>query len=58
MKQTAMVAGYTFAISVPDKDVPMTLFNLGDLVSDADDDDLSFEVSGKPVAYRLRPGHG
>ena len=45
---TAMVAGYTFAISVPDKDVPMTLFNLGDLVSDADGDDLSFEVSGNP----------
>ena len=26
----------------------MTLFNLGDLVSDADGDDLSFDVSGNP----------
>ena len=45
---TATDDGYAFAISVPDKDVPMTLFNLGDLVSDADGDDLSFEVSGNP----------
>ena len=45
---TATAAGYTFAISVPDKDVPITLFNLGDLVNDADGDDLSFEVSGNP----------
>ena len=45
---TATDDGYAFAISVPDKDVPMTLFNLGDLVSDADGDDLSFEVSDSP----------
>ena len=45
---TAMVAGYTFTVSVPDKDVPMILFNLGDLVFDADGDDLGFDVSGSP----------
>ena len=46
---TAMVAGYKIVVSVTDGDVPMTLVNLGDLVSDADVDDvLSFSVSGDP----------
>ena len=41
--------GYSITVSVPERDVPMTLFNLGDLVSDADsNDDLSFDVSGSP----------
>ena len=52
---TKTAAGYKFAISVPDKDVPMTLFNLGNLVSDADDDDLSFDVLGSPshIVYNM-----
>ena len=52
---TKTAAGYKFAISVPDKDVPMTLFNLGDLVSDADDDDLRFDVLGSPshIVYNM-----
>ena len=45
---TAMVAGYKIAVSVTDGDVPMTLVDLGDLVVDADGDDLSFDVSGNP----------
>ena len=46
---TAMVAGYKIAVSVTDGDVPMTLVNLGDMVSDADVDDvLRFDVSGNP----------
>ena len=45
---TDMVAGYMVVVSVPDKDVPMTLFNLEDMVSDADGDDLTFDVSGSP----------
>ena len=41
--------GYSITVSVPERDVPMTLFNLGDLVSDADsNDDLKFDVSGSP----------
>ena len=41
--------GYSITVSVPERDVPMTLFNLGDLVSDADsNDDLRFDVSGSP----------
>ena len=47
--------GYSITVSVPERDVPMTLFNLGDLVSDADgNDDLSFGVYEQPVACRLR----
>ena len=45
---TATAEGYKIAVSVTHGDVPMTLFNLGDLVSDADGDDLSFSVSGNP----------
>ena len=45
---TATAEGYKIAVSVTHGDVPMTLFNLGDLVSDADSDDLSFSVSGNP----------
>ena len=46
---TAMVAGYKIEVSVTDGDVPMTLVNLGALVSDADSGDvLSFDVSGNP----------
>ena len=45
---TAMVEGYKIAVSVTDGDVPTTLVDLGDLVVDADGDDLSFDVSGNP----------
>ena len=45
---TATAEGYKIAVSVTHGDVPMTLFNLGDLVSDADGDDLRFSVSGNP----------
>ena len=46
---TDMVPGYKIVVSVTDGDVPMTLVNLGALVSDADSgDDLSFDVSGNP----------
>ena len=45
---TDMVEGLTLAISVPEKDVPITLFNLGDLFSDADSDDLDFVLTGNP----------
>ena len=46
---TDMVPGYDIVVSVTDGDVPMTLVNLGALVSDADSgDDLSFDVSGNP----------
>ena len=45
---TDMVAGYKVKVSVTAGDVPMTLFNLGNLVSDADGDNLSFDVSGNP----------
>ena len=45
---TDKVAGYTIVVSVTDADVPMTLFNLGDMVTDADGDDLRFSVSGNP----------
>ena len=46
---TAMVEGYKIVVSVTDGDVPMTLVNLGDLVVDADVNDvLKFDVSGNP----------
>ena len=45
---TATAEGYKIAVSVTHEDVPMTLVNLGDLVTDADGDDLSFSVSGNP----------
>ena len=45
---TATDDGYAIAVSVTDADVPMTLFNLGDLVTDDDGDDLNFSVSGNP----------
>ena len=46
---TDMVPGYKIEVSVTDGDVPMTLVNLGALVSDADSGDvLRFDVSGNP----------
>ena len=45
---TATDDGYAIAVSVTDDDVPDTLFNLGDMVTDADGDDLTFSVSGNP----------
>ena len=45
---TATAEGFTYALLVTARDVPITLFNLGDLVSDADGDKLTFEVSGNP----------
>ena len=45
---TATAEGFTYALSVTANDVPITLFNLKALVSDADGDDLTFDVSGNP----------
>ncbi len=39
---------YEVAVSVPDGEVPATLFNLQDMVNDADDDELTFTVTGNP----------
>ena len=45
---TATAEGYAIVVLVTDADVPMTLFNLGDMVTDDDGDDLTFSVSGNP----------
>ena len=42
------VDGYQIAVSVPERDVPMTVVNLGEMVTDADSDDLTFSVTGAP----------
>ncbi len=42
------VDGYQINVNVPERDVPMTVVNLGDMVNDADSDDLDFDVSGAP----------
>ncbi len=45
---TDTAGSYAVAVLVPGEDVPMLLFNLQDMVSDADGDSLTFSVSGNP----------
>ena len=37
--------GYSLTVSIPDRDVPVTLINLGDMVNDDDGDDLDITVT-------------